>query len=83
MMMITGPKLLVKPYVVSGPPLYCNKDVTHNTACLLPVSISLFRLFSPLKPCVPTAWLQATFSLFASQQFAATRNIRFCLLQSS
>lgn len=47
MMMITGPRLLVKPYVVSGPPLCCNKDVTHNTACLLRVSLLLFGLFSP------------------------------------
>jgi hypothetical protein len=40
MMMITGPRLLVKPCVVSGPPLYCNKDITHNTACLLRVSLA-------------------------------------------
>lgn len=84
MMMITDPRLLVKPYVVSGPPLYCNKDVTHNTTCLFAsLSLSLaasFGSFCPLNSCVPTAWLQATFSLLASQQFAATRNIRFCLL---
>jgi hypothetical protein len=83
MMMITGPRLLVKPCVASGPPLYCNKGVTHNIACLLRVSLLLFGLFSPFNSCVPTAWLQATFPLLASQQFAATRNIRFFLLRSS
>jgi len=36
MMMTSVPKLLVKPYVVSGLPLYCNKVcVMHNN---LPVA---------------------------------------------
>lgn len=46
MMMITGPRLLVKPYVASGPPLYCNKGVTQNTACLLRVSLAFSFVLS-------------------------------------
>lgn len=62
MMMASAPKLLVKPYVVSGL-LYYNKDgVMHNTAWQLRVCLFFFCFLIPFSSCVPTACLSLSLS---------------------
>lgn len=61
-MMASAPKLLVKPYVVSGLLYYNKDDVMHDTAWHLRVCLASVFL-SPFSSCVPTKWLATYISL--------------------
>jgi hypothetical protein len=54
MLIVSAPKLLVKPHVVNGL-LYYNKDVMHNTVWHFRVCL-LFVFLFPFSSYVPTVW---------------------------